>query len=162
MSVSRRAIITTTEEVALEGVGGLVERGGGFSSVISAIENCGVIVHSNDWLINGGEPPPPLLQCVTQWGQGGGGTPEDAGGRSLLGRRVEFAGVWNQCRVQGHCSELWAPGSEVGPCHLLLRTLVPPPRCCDYLLSTISSGFEWEEQTAASVGGAQQLLVFAA
>lgn len=39
-----------------------------FSSVISAIENCGVIVHSNDSLINGGESLPPLLR-VTQWGR---------------------------------------------------------------------------------------------
>lgn len=39
-----------------------------FSSVISAIENCGVIVHSNDSLINGGESLLSLL-CVTQWGR---------------------------------------------------------------------------------------------
>lgn len=50
-----------------------------FSSVISAIENCGVIVHSNDSLINRRESLLPPLLCVTQWGRrardgpGGGG-----------------------------------------------------------------------------------------
>lgn len=54
-----------------------------FSSVISAIENCGVIAHSNDSLINGGAPPPPLPLCVTQWGRrarDGTGPREEVGG----------------------------------------------------------------------------------
>lgn len=87
MSISRRAIITTTERGWARGrAGGVVC--GMFSSVISAIENCGVIAHSNDSLINGGAPPPPPLPLwVTQWGRrarDGTGPREEVGGEKSV------------------------------------------------------------------------------
>lgn len=119
-----------------------------FSSVISAIENCGVIVHSNDSLINRRESLPPLL-CVTQWGRrardgpgGSGGeqtcevpqrqkkkrkkreTPVDAAGRSVFVTRAEL-------QIQ---SGLICSVSEWVPLSRCWNMMVPPtltPRGCE-------------------------------